>query len=72
MIKSARVITSNQFSGTSSADYMVVQEYRCQAIGWIFVTENGQYDARQWNEMPVGIFTTLDEAAVAIAEVAES
>lgn len=64
-----QVLPRSQFESVATADYMVLRmgEVR-SAIGWIYKTENDEFDARQWNELPIGIYPDLEQAAYAIGQ----
>lgn len=64
-----RVFARDEFSSQSSADFIVVrQNQKPRALGWIFRTENDEFDARRWNQLPIGIFPKLEQAVHAIDE----
>jgi hypothetical protein len=68
-----RVLARGEFSARSAADLMVVrQDERPRALGWIFRTGNDQFDARRWNQRPIGIFPDLEQAVCAIGEIGPS
>jgi hypothetical protein len=68
-----RVLARGEFRAQSAADFMVVrQDGRPRALGWIFRTENDEFDARRWNQLPIGIFPDLEQAACAIGGIGPS
>jgi hypothetical protein len=60
-----------EVSGT--ADYMVTtgDGESVQIVGWVYVTENDEFDARRANMLPLGTFPTLERATEAIGQAAE-
>jgi hypothetical protein len=68
-----RVLASGQFSRQTTADFMVIREAPPQrrALGWIYKTENGEFDARRFNHLEIGIYPDLKQAVYAIGETVE-
>jgi hypothetical protein len=64
---------ANEFASVASADFMIVRlDERSRALGWITVTENSEFDARSWTELPVGVFLDLEQAVHAVGKFDES
>lgn len=57
------------------ADYLVTQatDEDARIVGWIYRTENDEFDARRPSMLPIGVYGSLEQAAQAIenAQTAE-